>query len=127
MQDISIDSTCIKAHKASVGVKKRNSDDASNPPKAIVRNGEFEHNQRIGITRGGRNTKIHAVVDTLGNPIHVQLSSGDVHNSSIAQELLSHIKLKPDETTVLTDKAYGSFAFREYITDRDADFCIRRN
>ena len=50
--------------------------------------------QCIGMTRGGRNTKMHAVVDALENPIHVQLSSGDVIDSSMAQELWSHIKLK---------------------------------
>jgi transposase len=63
-------------------------------------------------------------VDALGNPVHVQLSSGDIHDSIIAEDVLDQINLKPGETTVLADKAYGSFKLREYIANRDADFCI---
>ena len=40
-----------------------------------------------------RNTKIHAVVDALGNPIHVQLSSGDIHDSGITEDVLDHVEL----------------------------------
>ena len=69
-------------------------------------------------------TKIHAVVDALVNPIHIQLSSGDIHDSIIAEDVLDQIDLKPNETTVLADKAYGSFDFREYIAGRNTDFCI---
>ena len=104
--------------------KKRNPESAQTVPKADGKRERFEKNQCIGITRGGRNTKIHAVVDALGNPIHVQLSSGDIHDSIIAEDVLDHIDLKPNKTTVLADKAYGSFDFREYIADRDTDFCI---
>ena len=104
--------------------KKRNPDIAKTAPKVDGNRERFEKNQCIGITRGGRNTKIHAVVDALGNPIHVQLSSGDIHDSVIAEDVLNHIELKPNETTVLADKAYGSFGFREYIANRDTDFCI---
>ena len=104
--------------------KKRNPDCPKTDPKVDGKRERFEKNQCIGITRGGRNTKIHAVVDALGNPIHVQLSSGDIHDSIIAEDVLAHIDLKPNETTVLADKAYGSFDFREYIANRDTDFCI---
>ena len=47
-----------------------------------------QKNQCIGVSRGGRSTKIHAVVDALGNPIHVQLSAGNVHDVKVAQELV---------------------------------------
>lgn len=104
--------------------KKRNSDGATPAPKVDGNREKFEKNQCVGITRGGRNTKIHAVVDALGNPIHVQLSSGDIHDSIIAEDVLDHVDLKPNETTVLADKAYGSFSFRVYISDRETDFCI---
>ena len=89
--------------------KKRKPDCPKTDPKVDGNHERFGKNQCIGITRGGRNTKIHVVVDALGNPIHVQLSSGDIHDSIIAE----YIKLS--ETTVLADKAYGSFALREYI------------
>ena len=104
--------------------KKRNPDCPKTDPKVDGNHERFKKNQCIGITRGGRNTKIHAVVDALGNPIHVQLSSGDIHDSIIAEDVLNQVALKPNETTVLADKAYGSFALREYIANRDADFCI---
>ena len=104
--------------------KKRNPDDPKTDPKVDEKRERFEKNQCVGITRGGRNTKIHAVVDALGNPIHVQLSSGDIHDSAIAEDVMDPVELKPNETTVLADKAYGSFEFREYIANRDADFCI---
>lgn len=104
--------------------KKRNPDCLKTEPKVDGKCERFEKNQCIGITRGGRNSKIHAVVDALGNPIYVQLSSGDIHDSVIAKNVLDHIDLKPNETTVLADKAYGSYDFREYIANRDTGFCI---
>ena len=72
--------------------KKRNPDCPKTDSKAD-RNHERFKNQCIGITRGGRNTKIHAVVDALGNPIHVQLSSGDIHDSIIAEDVLNQVDL----------------------------------
>ena len=72
--------------------KKRNPDFPKADPKVDGKRERFEKNQCIGITRGGRNTKIHAVVDALGNPIHVQLSSGDIHDSIIAEDVLNHIE-----------------------------------
>ena len=66
----------------------------------------FEKNQCVGITRGVRNTKIRAVVDALANPIYVQLSFGDINDSAIAEDVMDHVELEPDETTVLTDKAW---------------------
>jgi transposase len=47
-----------------------------------------------------------------------------IHDSAIAEDVMDHVELEPNETTVLADKAYGSFEFREYIANRDADFCI---
>ena len=89
-------------------------------PKSGSRN---EDHQCIGVSRGGRSTKIHAVVDALGNPIHVQLTPGNVNDVTVAQQMSEAVKLQPG-TTVLADKAYGKWALREYITDHDAAFCI---
>ena len=80
-------------------------------------------NQCIGVSRGGRSTKIHAVVDALGNPIHVQLSAGNVHDVKVAQEMLEAVKLRPG-MAVLADKAYGKWELREFISNIGADFCI---
>lgn len=100
-----------KRTKPAQGLKKGESDSQNN-----------DQNQCIGVSRGGRSTKIHAVVDALGNPIYVQLSAGNVHDVTVAEDLLGHVRLQG--STVLADKAYGSFNLREYIADKDADFCI---
>src|SRR5215471_1356838 len=42
----------------------------------------------MGRSRGGLTTKIHAVVDTLGRPIRLMLTAGQVHDSHGARELL---------------------------------------
>ena len=74
------------------------------------------------MSRGGRSTKIHAVVDALGNPIEVMLTTGNTNDITVAEKILRQIELKG--TTVLADKAYTKWEFREYIANHDADFCI---
>ena len=49
MENLSMDSTCIKVHESANG-------------------GEKTENKAVGRTRGGLNTKLHAIVDGLGNP-----------------------------------------------------------
>jgi len=74
------------------------------------------------VSRGGRSKKIHAVVDALGNPVHIQLSAGNVHDVAVAEELLCAGTIKG--SMVLADKAYGAFRLREYIATHQADYCI---
>jgi transposase len=81
-----------------------------------------ETNQDIGISRGGNNTKIHAVVDALGNPLHLYLTSGNINDCSAAVTVLSRIKLSG--SVVLGDKAYGTKDIREYIESQEATYCI---
>ena len=50
--------------------------------------GKKSGNKAVGISRGGRNTKIHALVDGLGNPLAFMLSSGNDHDSTHAIALL---------------------------------------
>lgn len=102
--------------------KKRQSETAECSAKSQADISRYEQNQCIGITRGGRNTKIHAVVDALGNPIYVKLSAGNVHDSVIAEDVLEHVHL--DGTIVMADKAYGKYDLREYIANHNAAFCI---
>ena len=79
-------------------------------------------NKAVGISRGGRNTKIHALVDGLGNPLAFLLSSGNDHDSKHAVPLLSQIDIKG--SNILGDKAYGAKAIREYIDLQDAVYTI---
>lgn len=42
----------------------------------------------VGRTTGGLNTKLHVIVDGLGNPVEFMLSAGNDHDSIHAIELL---------------------------------------
>ena len=64
------------------------------------------------MSKGGRNTKIHTLVDGLGNPIAFLLSPGNDHDSKHTIPLLSQINI--DGSNILGDKAYGAKAIRDY-------------
>lgn len=74
------------------------------------------------MSRGGRNTKIHAVVDGLGNPIHIHLSAGNIHDSKEAVRCLIAVPL--DATVFMADKAYGSREIRAMISSGGGIACI---
>lgn len=93
MQDLCIDGTYIKAHRSSAGAKKRDKDS--------------DCKQHIGISRGGRSTKIHAVVDGLGYPLVLEMTGGQVNDSIMFQKCLEQLNIS--KSTVLADKAYGSW------------------
>ena len=58
---------------------------------AREKNGE----QAIGRSRGGLTTKIHALVDALGNPVQVILTPGQAHDLTGAQMLLDDVDRMP--------------------------------
>lgn len=53
-----------------------------------------ESSQHTGKSRGGNTTKIHAVVDGLGNPIYFQLSKGNINDNVLAIDILFHVNLE---------------------------------
>ncbi len=55
--------------------------------------GVFE-NQDIGISRGGKTTKIHALVNEHFQLVSVELSGGNIHDSEMAIKLLSKVTLE---------------------------------
>ena len=77
--------------------------------------GEKTADKAVGRTRGGLNTKIHAVVDGLGNPVEFLLSAGNDHESVHAMELLEKVQICG--SNVLADRAYGARRIREYISE----------
>ena len=97
-ENLSMDSTCIKVHESANGGEKR-------------------ENKAVGRTRGGLNTKLHAIVDSLGNPVEFLLSAGNDHDCIHAVELLEIVEISG--SNVLADRAYGAQGIREYIS-RDA-------
>ena len=68
------------------------------------------------------NTKVHAIVDGLGNPLAFILSPGNDHDSKHAIPLLKKIEIKG--SNILGDKAYGAKAIREYIIQKEAKYTI---
>lgn len=61
-------------------------------------------------------------MDGLGNPLYFQLSAGNVNDSMMAVEVLSHVNIM--DSTILADKAYGTNEILDYIQLQDADYAI---
>lgn len=72
--------------------------------------------QAIGITKGGRNSKIHAVVDELCRPWVLVLTPGNTADCVMAEACVSLI---PGVTKLLADKGYDTDAFRAFLKDND--------
>jgi len=99
----SIDSTSCKVHKHGHG-----------GPESI-------DNQDIGKSRGGPNTKIHAVVDTGHRIVDLFLSPGNRNDSIFAEMLCDDV---PEGITILADKAYDSDDFIAFLEERNIGHCI---
>jgi len=70
--------------------------------------------QALGRSRGGFTTKIHLVVDALGNPLRVLLTGGQVHDSTQAFDLLEGLM----SAHVIADRGYASQAIVTAIEQR---------
>ena len=71
--------------------------------------------QAIGRSRGGLTTKIHALVDALGNPVELMLTPGQAHDLACAEPLIEDAN--PD--ALIGDKAYDSDPFVDVLTQRE--------
>jgi len=67
--------------------------------------------QAIGRSRGGWTSKIHAVVDALGNPVRWLLTGGEVADITQAEPLLEGLNAE----AVLADKGYDADALIDSI------------
>jgi len=83
-----IDATIMRAHQHSAGARKTGED------------------QAIGRSKGGLSTKVHALVDALGNPLKIVLTAGQVSDLTGADALLPGMAAK----ALLGDKAYDANA-----------------
>ena len=72
--------------------------------------GKKTENKAVGRTKGGLNTKIHAIVDGLGNPVVFLLSPGNDNDSTHAIDLMDKTDLTG--SNLLGDKAYGTKEIR---------------
>lgn len=80
--------------------------------------------QAIGRSRGGRTTKVHAIVDADGRIIAFELTGGNRHDIRPAAALIEPL---PPAKTLLGDAAYDSDAFRGFLTARGTTPVIKQN
>ena len=78
--------------------------------------------QAIGASRGGKNTKVHVLINERMQLLNVILSGGQVHDSEPAIELLKSVALKGKK--ILADKAYSCSQIRVFLAEHGAFACI---
>ena len=59
-------------------------------------------------------TKIHALVDALGNPVHLMLTPGQAHDLACAEDLVD----AADPDAVIADKAFDADPFINALTEQ---------
>ena len=85
--------------------------------------------RRIGRTKGGLNSKLHAVCDGQGRPIIMLLSEGQMSDHKACPELRRRgafllLSSLPKANELLGDKGYDSDWFRTALTERGITPCI---
>ena len=80
-----------------------------------------EQKQAVGRSRGGRNTKIHAIADAKGRLLSFLLTGGEAHDCPVAERLIRRTKAAEE---LLGDKAYDSDDLREWLEDRGTNAVI---
>ena len=88
MENLSLDSTCIKVHESTT-------------------KGEKTADKAIGWTRGRLNTKLHVIVDGLGNPVEFMLSAGNDHDSIHAVGLLEKVEINGNNILISRSCLWG--------------------
>ena len=108
LQEVMLDGTIVRSHACASGYQK---------------DGNAE--QALGRSKGGFTTKIHAMVDALGNPLKFILTGGNRNEIIKAEELIEDIQ----HTNIIADKAYDRDKFRQKITEQNCQHTIppRRN
>ena len=74
-----------------------------------------EQKQAIGRSRGGRNTKVHALADARGRLFAILLTGGEAHDCPVAERLIAIGKASK---RLIADKAYDSAELRLWLNDR---------
>jgi transposase len=98
-----LDSTHVKVHA-----------DGSNPAGGQAL-------QAMGRTKGGLNTKIHALVNVRSQALVIALSGGNQADISLANELTECL---PEGSTLIGDKAYDSSTLRQTAATKGIKTCI---
>jgi transposase len=77
--------------------------------------------QAMGRTKGGLNTKIHALVNVRSQALVIALSGGNQADISLADELTECL---PEGSTLIGDKAYDSSTLRQTAATKGIKTCI---
>ena len=80
--------------------------------------------QAIGRSRGGRTTKIHAIVDSCGRPIALEVTPGQLGDVRVATALISAV---PPGRSLAGDAAYDSDGLRRFLLERGTTSVIPNN
>jgi Transposase and inactivated derivatives len=101
---VMIDATYLKAHRtaSSLAVKKGGG-------------------RLIGRTKGGMNTKLHAVTDANGRPLSFFMTAGQVSDYIGAAALLDEL---PKAQWLLADRGYDADWFRDALQEKGIRPCI---
>ncbi len=85
----------------------------------VKKNGE-QSEQALGRSRGGFSTKIHILVDGVGNPLRFLLTAGQRNDITQAEALLASYAYE----VVIADAAYDADHLLATIADNDAQAVI---
>lgn len=79
--------------------------------------------QAIGPSRGGRTTKVHALVDARGRALKLLLTAGNVVDITVAADLVSGLD-QGTCTALVADKGYDCDALRVQLRRRGIFACL---
>ena len=96
-----IDSTHLKAHRTAASLLKKG-------------DRRMRRSRCIGRTKGGLNSKLHAVCDGQGRPVVMMLTEGQMNDHKGAALLLPVL---PPAAELLGDRGYDSDRFREGLRE----------
>ncbi|MCZ8036432.1 IS5 family transposase [Novosphingobium sp.] len=99
-----IDATHLKAHRTAASLLKKGS-----------------LSRCIGRTKGGLNSKLHAVTDGQGRPVVMLLTEGQASDYRGAALLLNAL---PPAKELIADKGYDGNGFRNALAERGIAACI---
>ncbi len=113
-----IDATYLKAHRTATSMGSKRGAWTPDPlPGRRIR----RMLPRGGRTKGGMNTKLHAICDSQGRPLNLFVTAGQVTDYIGARALLSSL---PDVDWLLGDRGYDADWFREALKDKGIRPCI---
>lgn len=98
-----IDGTIIRAHACAAGYGK-----------------DSQAQEALGRSKGGFTTKIHALVDALGNPLKFILTPGQRNEITQAEALTENVH----NSVVVADKGYDSNAFVASLESKECEVVI---